>query len=97
MKTNDTRKEIRLEDMESIEDRNQNQEARHTNINQFTGKYFLITQTKVAKALGTTFQQIQKYEKAHNRIPLISLIKIGNYLKKPLSYFGVESYREDKE
>jgi len=72
-------------------------EARHTNINQFTGKCFLITQTKVAKALGTTFQQIQKYEKAHNRIPLISLIKIGNYLKKPLSYFGVESYREDKE
>lgn len=72
-------------------------EARQTNVNQFTGKYFLITQTKVAKAIGTTFQTIQKYEKGANRIPLSQLVKIGNYLKKPLSYFGVESNVEEQK
>ena len=65
-------------------------EARQTNINQFTGKCFLITQTKVA-------QTIQKYEKGHNRIPLSQLIRISSYLKKPLSYFGLESFREEQE
>jgi transcriptional regulator with XRE-family HTH domain len=72
-------------------------EARQTNINQFTGKCFLITQTKVAKAIGTTFQTIQKYEKGHNRIPLSQLLRISSYLKKPLSYFGLESFREEQE
>ena len=42
---------------------------------------------KVATALKTTFQQIGKYEKGENRIPIVNLIKISKFLKKPLSYF----------
>ena len=37
--------------------------ARKTRINEFTGKETVITQTKVAEALKSTFQQIGKYEK----------------------------------
>ena len=46
-----------------------------------------LTQTKVAKAINVTFQQIQKYEKAINRVPLDRLIGISKYLNKPISYF----------
>ena len=34
-----------------------------------------------------TFQQIQKYEKATNKIPICKLVAVSKYLKKPLSYF----------
>ena len=71
-------------------------EARKTNVNQFTGKQFLITQTKVAKAINTTFQQIQKYEKGENRIPLVRLFEISQYLKKPISYFLQDTKFADK-
>ena len=46
-----------------------------------------LTQTKVAKAINVTFQQIQKYEKAQNKIPLDKLVSVARYLKKPLSFF----------
>ena len=61
--------------------------ARRTKINEFTGKESFISQTKVATALKTTFQQIGKYEKGENRIPIVNLIKISKFLKKPLSFF----------
>ena len=46
-----------------------------------------VTQTELAKAINVTFQQIQKYEKAINRVPLDRLIGISKYLNKPISYF----------
>lgn len=46
-----------------------------------------ITQMELAKFIGVTFQQIQKYEKATNRVPLNSLLKISKYTKKPLAFF----------
>ena len=46
-----------------------------------------ITQMELANFIGVTFQQIQKYEKATNRIPLSSLLKISKYTKKPLKFF----------
>ena len=67
--------------------------ARRTKINEFTGKESFISQTKVATALKTTFQQIGKYEKGENRIPIVNLIKISKFLKKPLSYF-LDDYNE---
>ena len=39
------------------------------------------------KALKTTFQQIGKYEKGQNRIPIVNLIRISKFLRKPLDYF----------
>jgi len=37
-----------------------------------------ITQTELAKAIGLTFQQVQKYEKARNRISASKLMQIAN-------------------
>ena len=45
------------------------------------------TQQILAKALKTTFQQIGKYEKGQNRIPIVNLIRISKFLNKPLDYF----------
>ena len=46
-----------------------------------------LTQTKVAKAINVTFQQIQKYEKGTNGVSSIRLLQLSNYLKVPISYF----------
>jgi|TARA_B100000085_G_scaffold86419_1_gene78008 transcriptional regulator with XRE-family HTH domain len=46
-----------------------------------------VTQTELANALNITFQQIQKYEKAVNRVPVDKLLEISKYLNKPISYF----------
>ena len=40
-----------------------------------------LTQTKVAKAINVTFQQIQKYEKGTNGVSSIRLLQLSNYLK----------------
>jgi len=46
-----------------------------------------LTQTKVAKAINVTFQQIQKYEKGTNGVSSIRLLQLSNYLKGPIVYF----------
>ena len=51
------------------------------------------TQTKVAKAINVTFQQIQKYEKGSNGVSSIRLLQLSNYLKVPINYF-FEDYSE---
>ena len=72
-------------------------QARRTKVNEFTGKETVIPLTKVAKALKCSYQQIGKYEKGSgkegNRIPLVNLVKISKFLKKPLSYF-LDDYKE---
>ena len=52
-----------------------------------------LTQTKVAKAINVTFQQIQKYEKGTNGVSWIRLLQLSNYLKVPINYF-FEDYSE---
>jgi len=52
-----------------------------------------LTQTKVAKAISVTFQQIQKYEKGTNGVSSIRLLQLSNYLKVPINYF-YEDYSE---
>ena len=54
------------------------------------------TQTKVAKAINVTFQQIQKYEKGTNGVSSIRLLQLSNYLKVPINYF-FEDYSELSE
>ena len=46
-----------------------------------------LTQTKVAKAINVTFQQIQKYEKGTNGVSSIRLLQLANYLKVPVNFF----------
>ena len=45
------------------------------------------TQTRVAKAVNVTFQQIQKYEKGTTGVSSIRLLQLSNYLKVPINYF----------
>jgi len=52
-----------------------------------------LTQTKVAKAINVTFQQIQKYEKGTNGISSLRIMQLGNILKVPVMYF-FEDYPE---
>ena len=52
-----------------------------------------LTQTKVAKAINVTFQQIQKYEKGTNGVSSLRLLQLSNYLKVPINYF-FEDYSE---
>ena len=47
-----------------------------------------LTQTKVADAIGVSFQQVQKYEKGVNRVPIDILLAIGIKTKKEdINYF----------
>ena len=55
-----------------------------------------LTQTKVAKAINVTFQQIQKYEKGTNGVSSARLIQISQFLKVPITYF-YEEYKDYKE
>ena len=50
-----------------------------------------LTQDRLAKALGITFQQIQKYEKGSNRIGASRLQAISRILNAPISYFFVDA------
>ena len=46
-----------------------------------------MSQTTVANSLGLTFQQLQKYEKAHNRISASKLYGLAQLFGVPISYF----------
>ena len=46
-----------------------------------------LTQTKVAKAINVTFQQIQKYEKGTNGISSLRIMQLANFLKVQVVYF----------
>lgn len=46
-----------------------------------------LSQGEIADALGLTFQQVQKYEKAANRISASKLYTLASILRVPVSYF----------
>lgn len=46
-----------------------------------------MSQTKLADALGVTFQQVQKYENGVNRISASRLQRMERVLQVPISYF----------
>ena len=45
------------------------------------------TQTKVAKAIKVTFQQIQKYEKGKNAVSVHNELKLAEFLNCDRNYF----------
>ena len=51
-----------------------------------------LTQTKVAKAINVTFQQIQKYEKGTNGVSSSRLMQLSQFLKVPITFF-YEDYK----
>jgi transcriptional regulator with XRE-family HTH domain len=58
-----------------------------------------LSQTKLADALGLTFQQVQKYEKGTNRVGASRLAQIAETLQVPVSWFfdgaGAKPRRSD--
>jgi len=50
-----------------------------------------MSQTDLAKVLGLTFQQIQKYEKGTNRVSASRLSEISEVLKAPIIFFFSET------
>lgn len=58
-----------------------------------------ISQEQMAKFLGITFQQVQKYERGHNRISASRLYQIAEYLKIPIADFfkGLPEYPKSPE
>lgn len=46
-----------------------------------------LSQEELAKAIGLTFQQVQKYERGANRISVSRLADISRALKSPIDYF----------
>jgi transcriptional regulator with XRE-family HTH domain len=54
-----------------------------------------MTQTDIAKALGLTFQQVQKYEKGGNRVSASRLQHLCKILDVPVSFFFDGAPRTD--
>ncbi|MDD9912282.1 MAG: helix-turn-helix transcriptional regulator [Alphaproteobacteria bacterium] len=55
-----------------------------------------ISQENLAKQLGITFQQIQKYENGTNRISASKLYELSQILKTPIQYF-FENYQKSPQ
>ena len=59
-----------------------------------------LSQTELADRIGVTFQQVQKYEKGVNRVGAGRLVRVGEALDVPVSFFfgatdaGTEDTRE---
>jgi transcriptional regulator with XRE-family HTH domain len=49
-----------------------------------------MSQEKLAKGLGLTFQQVQKYEKGTNRIGASRLHRVAQILEVPVGFFFPE-------
>ena len=56
-----------------------------------------MTQTQLAQAVGVTFQQLQKYEGATNRISAGALYQLALTLDVPVQYFFGGLSRRDKK
>ncbi|MBN8523675.1 MAG: helix-turn-helix transcriptional regulator [Rickettsiales bacterium] len=72
----------------------QNIENYFNNLDQIIGKkiYFLrldnnMSQAELAKKIGISAQQLQKYENAKNKISAARLALIAKVLDKDISYF----------
>ena len=50
-----------------------------------------ISQERLARSIGVTFQQIQKYEKGQNRIGASRLLQLARALKTPVAAFFEEA------
>ncbi|MDD9919621.1 MAG: helix-turn-helix transcriptional regulator [Alphaproteobacteria bacterium] len=55
-----------------------------------------ISQESLAKQLGITFQQIQKYENGNNHISARKLYELSQILKTPIQFF-FENYQKSPQ
>jgi transcriptional regulator with XRE-family HTH domain len=55
-----------------------------------------MSQDDLGKAIGVTFQQIQKYEKGVNRVSAVRLEQIAGALDESMSYFQTDGHAVSK-
>jgi transcriptional regulator with XRE-family HTH domain len=55
-----------------------------------------MSQADLGKALGVSFQQVQKYEKGVNRVSAVRLEQIATTLKESISYFQTDGHTVSK-
>ena len=94
MKTNNTVEEINISINNLLEEWNISDEHNDKIVTNIIGlqlkKIRLVnklTQTRVAKAIRVTFQQIQKYEKGQNLCNPINLLALSEYFNVTFDYF----------
>ena len=46
-----------------------------------------LSQTALAKAVGVSFQQVQKYEKGMNRVSASKLFEIAEFMREEIAFF----------
>jgi transcriptional regulator with XRE-family HTH domain len=58
-------------------------------------KYAALSLPKLADMIGVTYQQLQRYENASNRVAASTLVRLARALDVPVSYFfaGIEGLR----
>jgi len=57
-----------------------------------------MTQTALGNAIGVTFQQLQKYEKGKNKVPIDKLLAIGIKTKREdINYFLPHDISKESE
>ncbi|MBD2782432.1 helix-turn-helix domain-containing protein [Xenorhabdus szentirmaii] len=56
-----------------------------------------ITATDLAKRIGTTQQQLSRYERGTNRINIAHLVAICAELNTPISWFFIDCFEEKNE
>ena len=94
MKKNNTVEEINISINNLLEEWNISREHNDKIVTQIIGlqlkKIRLVnkmTQTRVAKAINVTFQQVQKYEKGQNLCNPINLLALSEYFNVAFNYF----------
>lgn len=74
--------------MEPDLDRSPNPVDRHVGLRiRLRRKELGVSQERLADAIGLTFQQVQKYERAANRVSASKLWEMARSLKVPITYF----------
>ncbi len=69
-------------------DRSPNPVDRHVGLRiRLRRKELGVSQEKLAESIGLTFQQVQKYERAANRVSASKLWEMARALKTSVSYF----------
>jgi len=94
MKTNNTVEEINISINNLLEEWNISDDHNDKIVTQIIGlqlkKIRLVnklTQTRVAKAIGVTFQQVQKYERGSNLANPIRLLALTQYFNVTIDYW----------
>ncbi len=86
--------DIEYDNLEEVENFDKSKKRKAGKIDEYIGNSMRcirlvlgITQFELAKSIGITFQQLQKYENGTNRVSAATLASLSKVLKVPVSGF----------